>query len=110
MAGVGGMSLYDGRAGVSCAGRMDRPATDKGRLYMDLECGNGETFAFVMRNLGPDQGMGLGRAEATGEQVLLFYHPGEDEARRRLEQLKADMALAREEKLRRANAEKAENR
>lgn len=104
MAGLGGMIVYNRRADVSCQGRMDRPATDKGRLYISLECSNGDILTFVMRNLGPDQGMGLGRVNETGEQLLLFYHPCEDEARRRLEQLKADIAVAKEEKRKRETA------
>jgi hypothetical protein len=98
MAGVGGILLYDKTAGVSCQGQMDRPADDRGRMYIDLTCSDGGTIIFVMRNLGPDQGMGIGRFEGSGESATMFYHPCEDEAVRRLDQLRDDINAALERK------------
>lgn len=98
MAGVGGILLYDRQAGISCQGHMDRPANDKGRMYVDLACSNGEAVTFVMRNLGPDQGMGIGRFAGTDESITMFYHPCEDEAVRRLDQLREDINVALEKK------------
>lgn len=94
MAGFGSMLLQNREAGLSCRGAMDHPANDKGRLYIELECDNGDVIHVVMRNLGPDQGMGVGRINETGDRITLFYHPSEDEARRRLKQLQNDIALA----------------
>ncbi|MDR3073462.1 MAG: hypothetical protein LBV01_01895 [Deltaproteobacteria bacterium] len=104
MAGVGGMILYSRRDNVSCKGTMDRPATDKGRLYLDLDCSDGRTLRVVLRNLGPDQGMGLGHIGEEEDRLVLFYHPSEDEARRRLARLKADIALAGEARRKKASS------
>ncbi|CAK7055362.1 MAG: hypothetical protein DELT_01194 [Desulfovibrio sp.] len=90
MAGVGDMRLFDRAADLACHGQIDRPATDKGRLYIDLACSDGTTLTFVMRNLGPDQGMGIGRMGET-ENLTMFYHPCAEEAARRLEQLHRDI-------------------
>ena len=100
MAGLGQITLRDGN-GIICNGKMDHPANDKGRLYAELSCANGNTVTLVFRNLGPDQGMGLARVNPEtpdGEQLALFYHPSQDEARRRLEQVRAEIAAARESK------------
>lgn len=98
MAGVGDILLYDRHANISCQGYMDRPANDKGRIYADLTCSDGDAVTFVMRNLGPDQGMGIGTFKDKGEQMVMFYHPCEDEAFRRLGQLRADIDAALEKK------------
>ncbi|GHV54239.1 hypothetical protein FACS1894206_06600 [Deltaproteobacteria bacterium] len=98
MAGFGAMNLYDSKANVLCAGTMDRPGTEKGRLYMALSCANGENISLVMRNLGPDQGMGLGRIEERELRFILFYHPSREEAGRRLTQVQRDIAGVREVK------------
>lgn len=98
MAGVGSMSVNDGH-GLTCSGDMDRPATDKGRLYIDLACTNGENIAVIFRNLGPDQGMGLGRMNpqnGEGEKITLFFHPSSEEANRRLEEVRAEIAAAKD--------------
>ncbi len=92
MAGAGRVLLYDQQNAVTCTGEMDAPATDKGRLYVTLTCSDGREMALGLRNLGPDQGMGVGRLRDTGERLTLFYHPCEDEARRRLARVKTDIA------------------
>lgn len=97
MAGFGRMTLHDAQGTVVCDGDMDQPANEKGRLYIHFLCRGGESVSFVMRNLGPDQGMGVGRVHETGERFALFYHPCEDEARRRLAQIKMELAQAQAE-------------
>ncbi|SBW09558.1 exported hypothetical protein [uncultured delta proteobacterium] len=94
MAGFGDITIRD-LDGVTCQGHMDHPANDKGRLYADLSCANGDTMTLVFRNLGPDQGMGLGRMNPEaedGEQTTLFYHPSQDEAWRRLGEVRQEIA------------------
>ncbi len=100
MAGAGAMVLHR-EDGVTCGGEIDHPATDKGRLHMDLRCTNGDAMALVFRNLGPDQGMGLGRInpeQADGAKTTFFYHPSPEEADRRLEQVLRDIERAMEQK------------
>ncbi len=92
MAGTGNVILYDQQNRITCKGTMDTPASDKGRLYVTLTCGDGREMALAMRNLGPDQGMGVGRVQNSGHRLILFYHPCEAEARRRLRAVKADIA------------------
>ena len=102
MTGFGPISLQDDK-GVTCRGQMDHPANDKGRLYAKLSCTNGSTVTLVFRNLGPDQGMGLGRVNPhteNDEQLAFFYHSSWDEALRRLQEVKADIAAARASKQR----------
>lgn len=97
MAGTGRMTLADKERGVTCTGAMDAPADEKARLHIDLLCDNGETVSVIMRNLGPDQGVGVGRINETNERLFLFYHPSKEEAERRLARIKDDIeqALAR---------------
>ena len=100
MAGLGLITLRDEHGGI-CHGQMDRPANEKGRLYAELLCANGNSVTLVFRNLGPDQGMGLARVNTEtpgGEQLAFFYHPSRDEAQRRLEQIRTEIAAARENK------------
>ncbi|MCC8193593.1 MAG: hypothetical protein LIP28_02980 [Deltaproteobacteria bacterium] len=101
MAGFGTITLHGD--GTTCQGQMDHPANDKGRLYADLLCTTGDTMTLVIRNLGPDQGMGLARInpeEKDGRQMTLFYHPSAEEAKRRLAEVRAEIAAALEEKRR----------
>lgn len=101
MAGAGTVSLQNAANGVTCDGEMDHPATDKGRLYADLSCSNGDTMVLAFRNLGPDQGVGIARINpdaGNGERLTLFYHPWAHEARRRLGQVRAEIAEAMEQK------------
>ena len=96
MAGVGTILLH-GTNGATCKGDMDHPANDKGRLYADLACTNGDSMTLVFRNLGPDQGMGLGRVNPEaedGEKTTFFYHPSWDEAKRRLGEIREEIAAA----------------
>ena len=84
-------STWRAARAVACSGKMDAPADEKARLRIDLTCDNGETVSITMRNLGPDQGMGVGRINETDERLYIFYHPSEEEAERRLVQIKAEI-------------------
>ena len=99
LAGTGRASLFDLHAVRGCEGEMDSPATDKARLYLDLVCSDGSTITLALKNLGPDQGMGIGRVITEtgeqGDQLTVFYHPCGDEAIRRLAALRNDVAEAR---------------
>lgn len=101
MAGIGDLLLAGKNTELSCRGSMDHPANSKGRMYIDLACSDGTALTFVMRNLGPDQGMGVGEFTGNGETVILFYHPCENEAFRRLQSLREDLAAALEKKKKR---------
>ena len=104
MAGVGSFSVHS-ENGLICRGQIDHPANDKGRLHAELACADGSVMVLVFRNLGPDQGMGLGRINPdseAGEQTTFFYHPSQEEARRRLVEVRTDIAVARESKHKKA--------
>ena len=99
LAGVGSVALnLPGKTGgtIFCKGIMDQPGNEKGRLYVELACDDGSAVVLALRNLGPDQGMGIGRHGATGDRITLFYHPSEDEALRRLARVREDLARAEE--------------
>jgi hypothetical protein len=93
MAGVGDIALYEQRTRLTCRGAVDAPASSKGRLYVELSCSDERKMYLVLRNLGPDQGMGMGRLEGEAQRMTVFYHACRGEARRRLgllqEELKA---------------------
>ncbi len=83
-----------GAAPLQCKGRIDNPPTRQGRLHALLPCNDGRFMALSLRNIGPDQGFGLARiigAEQVEQKKLppstpimpLFYHSGEEEAKRR---------------------------
>ncbi|MDR3175629.1 MAG: hypothetical protein LBU06_03755 [Desulfovibrio sp.] len=75
----------------SCRGEIDAPPLDKGRVRGMLECDFGRRFAFSMRNLGPDQGIGISREKPEGDLLLFFYHSAQSEAERRFPEIKAEM-------------------
>ncbi|MDR1488883.1 MAG: hypothetical protein LBS65_00120 [Desulfovibrio sp.] len=78
-------------AEFACQGDIDSPPIDKGRVRGTLECDSGRRFAFSMRNLGPDQGIGIGREKPEGDLLLFFYHSAQNEAERRFPEIKAEM-------------------
>ncbi|MDR2801038.1 MAG: hypothetical protein LBB52_07220 [Desulfovibrio sp.] len=78
-------------AEFACRGEIDAPPVDKGRVRGALDCDSGRRFAFSMRNLGPDQGIGIGREKPEGELLLFFYHSAQSEAERRFPEIKAEM-------------------
>lgn len=91
MAGAGAIILHEQDTGIVCRGGIDRPASQKGRLYVELACSDGRSLPLILRNLGPDQGMGIGRFEGQSGRMTLFYHPCASEAKRRLEQLRHEL-------------------
>lgn len=91
MAGVGALALHEQGTGIVCRGSIDMPASQKGRLYVELTCSDGRSLPLILRNLGPDQGMGIGRFEGQSGRMTLFYHPCASEAKRRLEQLRHEL-------------------
>ena len=91
MAGVGALVLHEQGTSTVCRGSIDRPASQKGRLYLELTCSDGRSLPLILRNLGPDQGMGIGRLEGQSGRMTLFYHPCGSEAKRRLEQLRHEL-------------------
>ncbi len=91
MAGVGNIALYDPTSRTVCRGTMDAPASQKGRLYAELSCTDGRKLHVALRNLGPDQGLGVGRFEGETRRLTLFYHACATEARRRLQEVRREM-------------------
>ena len=95
LAGVGSLKLHVPDLGP-CAGTMDHPGNEKGRRYVELACFDGSSIILALRNLGPDQGMGIGKQDTTGKRIALFYHPSQEEAQRRLAGIRADLARSEE--------------
>ena len=91
MAGAGRMVLQNQTLGLLCKGGTDNPASEKGRMYAYLSCAGNKTMRVAYRNLGPDQGVGIGRFEENGPVLVLYYHPWEDEAKRRVYELASKM-------------------
>ncbi|MDR2668679.1 MAG: hypothetical protein LBC14_01840 [Desulfovibrio sp.] len=92
----------DGAAGVAetddtpapafaCSGKLDVLPDRKARVNGILECTSGRRMAFSLRNLGPDQGLGIARESEEVGLMVFFYHAAEDEAKRRLPQILAEM-------------------
>jgi hypothetical protein len=79
----------------SCEASIDQPPTEKGRIRGVLYCSDNRTMLISLRNLGPDQGVGIGKESQGGELMVLFYHAGLEEARRRFPAVKADIVAAR---------------
>jgi hypothetical protein len=50
---------------------------------------------FSLRNIGPDQGVGIARESEDGELLVLFYHASAEEAERRFPSVKNDIERAR---------------
>lgn len=99
MAGVGKIALTGAgaeNAHLSCQGEFNAPPTEKGRVPGFMDCGKDGLLAVMLRNLGPDQGVGLGHAENPEEMLIFFYHSSEEEARRRLPGVVKDIRTARE--------------
>jgi len=97
MAGYGSMHLeaVDSGASFVCTAKIDNPPTQKGRVRGVLHCTGERELLFSLRNIGPDQGVGVGRESPEGNLLILFYHPSLDEAARRFPAVKADILAAR---------------
>lgn len=96
MAGVGHLTLSDLQSGFFCEGEMDSLPSEKGRLHAELLCSDGRSLNILLRNLGPDQGIGIGRLDGDTGTLELFYHPSEGEAMRRLTSFRAELTEARD--------------
>ena len=79
-----------------CVATVDAPPTEKGRVRGALRCGEDKTLIFSLRNLGPDQGLGVAREPGHDSMMIFFYHVSREEAARRLPMVKDDIAKAQE--------------
>ncbi|MDL2316170.1 hypothetical protein LJC59_03715 [Desulfovibrio sp. OttesenSCG-928-A18] len=89
------LPAVDGGAPFVCEARIDAQPTEKGRVRGMLHCSGNRHMPFSLRNLGPDQGVGIGRERDDGELLVLFYHSSPDEAERRFPQVQDDIRTAR---------------
>ncbi len=96
MVGLGEMLLASPDKYLDCRAEFNAEPTEKARIRGVLICTDKHTFSLTLRNLGPDQGVGLGLEPGKDEMLVLFYHPSPEEARRRLGQAVADMRKARD--------------
>lgn len=88
-----------------CLDELETMPNQSGHIAAMLRCSNGELLMLSFRTLGPDQGLGLGRfltegGDVSGEPLIFYFHPWEDEAARRLEQEKQTLLdiIAKREK------------
>ena len=79
-----------------CVSNVDSPPTEKGRVRGGLQCTGNRSLAFSLRNLGPDQGLGVAREAGHDSMMVFFYHVSREEAIRRLPSVKEDIAKARQ--------------
>lgn len=92
MIGEGKISLEGD--GLVCAGEIITAPNQSGHLMGALHCGEELRLILTFRPLGPDQGIGLARFTGPsgkmlpGEPLIFYFHPWQEEARRRLEQEK----------------------
>lgn len=93
MVGVGRMSIRGVTAedGLVCEAVLDEQPTEKARIRGAFRCLDGRVLYFTLRNIGPDQGVGIAREDEGNELAVLFYHPCRDEAGRRLPGAVADI-------------------
>jgi hypothetical protein len=91
MLGQGQMTLR--LDGFVCAGIIKSPPNASGHVAAVLRCEGGGALMFTLRPLGPDQGLGIGRqlsadGKIYGEPLIFYFHPWDEEARRRLDREK----------------------
>ncbi|MDR1946225.1 MAG: hypothetical protein LBQ51_03560 [Desulfovibrio sp.] len=82
-------------AEFTCSGKVDAPPDRKARVNGVLECTSGRRMAFSLRNLGPDQGLGIARETREDTLMVFFYHAAESEAKRRLPEILSEMEIIR---------------
>ncbi|MDR2825587.1 MAG: hypothetical protein LBV76_02190 [Deltaproteobacteria bacterium] len=118
MVGLGEIELTEAApGGLRCKGSISGSLSEKGRIKAILPCGNSDFLLLTLSNKGPDQGMGLAhfaRAEHRTDKtehmessavtrvenliiseeapLVLFYHPWDVEAKRRLVEVLLNMA------------------
>jgi hypothetical protein len=97
MVGYGVLSLHSAgeEQEFACKADMDAPPTEKSRVRGELRCTDGRKMLFSLRNIGPDQGVGIAREAEDGELLVLFYHSSAEEAERRFPSVKKDIERAR---------------
>lgn len=123
MVGIGELALKSlDRPDLVCKGELHAEPGYKGRVRSAVPCSDGSMMLFSLRNLGPDQGLGIGtfglpgseefgqiddelrhkalRADSgavrapLGGLLVMFYHPSAEEARRRIVPIQKDMQTA----------------
>jgi len=97
MAGYGSMRLEAAKhTGVAfvCTADINSPPTQKGRVRGVLHCTDNRELLVSLRNIGPDQGVGVGRERPGGDLLILFYHVSPEEAERRFPAVKSDILAA----------------
>lgn len=98
MVGVGAIRLevQNQSAGYTCEGTLNSPPTEKGRVRGAMNCSDGQAIIFTLRNLGPDQGVAVGRSTTSPADLVLFYHSSAEEAARRFPAVQKDIEKARQ--------------
>lgn len=99
MSGFGSITVRGEDAGgreFLCTAMVDAPPTEKGRVRGVFQCTGDKALAFSLRNLGPDQGLGIAREPDQKGMMVFFYHASREEAIRRLPAVKEDIAKARQ--------------
>ena len=102
MSGYGAITVRGEDAGgreFLCMAKVDSPPTEKGRVYGAFQCSGERTLLFSLRNLGPDQGLGIAKEPEHDDMMVFFYHVSREEALRRLPAVKKDIDNARRAKL-----------
>lgn len=96
-AGPVGQSAASGQrtTAFTCTADLKDPPTEKARVRGVLACTGNRNFALSLRNLGPDQGVGIARESEQGDLLVLFYHVSAEEAERRFPEVKKDIQTAR---------------
>lgn len=95
MAGYGNLSLAAEEGAFSCKAELNDPPTEKGRVRGLLRCDGGRNLFFSLRNIGPDQGVGIARETEEGDLMVFFYHASATEAKRRYPSVKEDISQVR---------------
>ena len=98
MAGYGKLAFADEAGAFSCEAALDDPPTEKGRVRGLLRCTGERKLLFTLRNIGPDQGVGVARESEHGDLMVFFYHASAEEAKRRYPSVKEDIDRARSER------------
>jgi hypothetical protein len=96
--GAAGVTAADDTGGApafACSAVLDVLPDRKARVNGILECTSGRRMTFSLRNLGPDQGLGIARESQEGGLMVFFYHASESESKRRLPQVSAEMESLR---------------
>ena len=98
MVGVGNIRFELGESPdiLVCEGTLNTPPSENGRVRGVAPCDNGQALLFTLRNLGPDQGIGIGRIEDKDSPVIVFFHASDEEAARRFPEVLQDIHKARQ--------------